>query len=51
MFLLLQLTGDWLHDNVATPMNKSKFMSIEGKVRVIKYIVKWKEESWCVLGV
>jgi len=39
------LTGDWLHDNVPTLMNKSESLSIEGKVRVIKYIVKWKEES------
>jgi len=36
---------------MATLMNKSKFLSIEGKVRVIKCIVKWKEESWYVLGV
>jgi hypothetical protein len=34
---------------MATLMNKSKFFGIEGKVRVIKYIVKWKEESWYVL--
>jgi len=36
---------------MGTVMNKSKFLGIEGKVRVIKYIVKWKEESWCVLWV
>jgi hypothetical protein len=34
---------------MATLMNKSKFWGIEGKVREIKYIVKWKEEGSCVL--
>jgi len=36
---------------MATLVNKSKFWGIKGKVREIKYIVKWKEESWCVLWV
>ena len=35
---------------MATLMNKSKFLSIKRKAKVIKCVVKWKEES-CVLGV
>jgi len=31
-FLILQLTGDWQSDNLATVTNKKKVLSVEGEV-------------------
>jgi hypothetical protein len=33
---LLQLRGDWYHDNNTIVTNKRKALSIEGKVKVIE---------------
>jgi len=35
-FLLLQLRGDWYHDNVAIVTNERKVLNTEGKVKVIQ---------------
>jgi hypothetical protein len=35
MFPLLQLAGDWWYDNMATVRNKTKVLSINGKLKAI----------------